>query len=578
MSQPKPTPLPIAVRVYPDWPREDLGFDRPDRKWRLPDAGLVLDTETRANHIQRLTFGSYRFIVKGECVAQNLFMADDLPPEDRRVLKRFVVNPHRVNVPYPGLLTQKDFLEKLFLLAYKGRCLLVAFNFPFDISRLAFNSSAARGRFAGGFSLDLWSYAGGRNRFRPSICIKHIDSKRALKGFTRRRDPDKEDLIPEGSTTGKSEEGYVFRGHFLDLRTLAFALTDRGHTLESACEEFDVEHSKETVKRHGVVTKKYIQYNLRDVLVTSELAAKLLDEYKKHPINLQVTKAYSPASIGKAYLRAMSIPPILERQPDFSKRYIGHAQSAFFGGRTSAHIRKFPVPVVYTDFLSMYPTVNSLMDLWRFVTAEKIKVEENCSASIETWLRQLNPQSLFEQQTWKELVAFVQVIPNGDILPSRGRYNPETNDWQVALNHLYAQGDDPKHALWFSLPDVAASVLLTKRIPKIEDAFRLKPVSQLRPLTPTKLRGMIDVAPDREDFFRVAIEERMALPKRADLSELENSRLKKALKVLANATSYGIYAEMHRLESDREVQTTCYGIDPDVAAHQKTRFFDHAPV
>ncbi len=132
-----------------------------------------------------------------------------------------------------------------------------------------------------------------------------------------------------------------------------------------------MEHGKQTVKRHGIVTKKYIDYNRRDVLATSELAVKLLEEYDKHPIDLQATKAYSPASIGKAYLRAMGIPPILERQPDFPKRYLGYAQSAFFGGRTSAHIRKVPVPVVYTDFLSMYPTVNSLMDLWSFVTARE---------------------------------------------------------------------------------------------------------------------------------------------------------------------------------------------------------------
>jgi hypothetical protein len=30
------------------------------------------------------------------------------------------------------------------------------------------------------------------------------------------------------------------------------------------------------------------------------------------------------------------------------------------------------MPVVYTDFLSMYPTVNGLMDLWSFVTAKKL--------------------------------------------------------------------------------------------------------------------------------------------------------------------------------------------------------------
>ncbi|MHB8217803.1 MAG: hypothetical protein ACYDDS_17150 [Candidatus Sulfotelmatobacter sp.] len=39
--------------------------------------------------------------------------------------------------------------------------------------------------------------------------------------------------------------------------------------------------------------------------------------------------------------------------------------------------------------------------------------------------------------------------------------------------------------------------------------------------------------------------------------------LDKALKVLANATSYGIYAEMHRQESDRKQTVTCHGIDAE---------------
>jgi hypothetical protein len=563
MSWPKPTPLPIAVRVFPDWPHEDSDFDRPDRKWRLPDSCLVIDTETRADHVQRLTFGSYRFVRNGECLARNLFMADDLPPKDQLVLKRLVDRAHELDGPRPGLLTTAQFLQKLFNLAYRGRCLLVAFNFPFDISRLGFNSTNARRRFTGGFSFDLWPYGDGRNRFRPSICIKQIDSKRALKGFTRREEPDEEDMIPDGSMTGRPEEDYTFRGNFLDLRTLAFALTDRGHTLQSACEEFDVEHGKGTVKRHGVVTEEYIKYNLRDVLATSELAIKLLEEYERHPIKLQVTKAYSPASIGKSYLRAMSIPPILEHQPDFPKRYIGYAQSAFFGGRTSAHIRKVAVPVVYTDFLSMYPTVNSLMKLWRFVTAEEVTVEEHCADSIRDWLTELNPRILFQQETWKELRAFVQVIPNGDVLPSRGRYNPETNDWQVAINYLYAGEAKQNQSLWFSLPDVAASVLLTGRIPTIVDAFRLTHKVNPKKITGTKLRGMVDVYPEEEDFFRVVIQERIGLDKRSDLSKVEQSRLKKSLKVLANAASYGIYAEMHRLESDKKVKLTCYGIDAE---------------
>ncbi len=152
------------------------------------------------------------------------------------------------------------------------------------------------------------------------------------------------------------------------LSTLAFALTDRGLNLEGACELFGVEHGKQKVKRHGLVTPKYIEYNRRDVLATCELTEKLLAEYGLHPIPLQVTKAYSPASIGKAYLEAMGIPSRSSRGCRISRSGIsGYAESAFFGGRASAHVRKVPVPVVYTDFLSQYSTVNVLMGLWNFV-------------------------------------------------------------------------------------------------------------------------------------------------------------------------------------------------------------------
>lgn len=566
-----PNLLPIAVRVYPR-PKAGKKDPRPEKMWRCPNAMLVLDTETRIDATQRLTFGSYRFIVAGQCQEEGLFYGDDLPKKDRQVLERYA-STHNPEVVDKGLqrlrlLTRRQFLEQLYRAAYKGRCLLVGFNLPFDLSRIAYGFAAARGRFAGGFSLGLWSYIDKTgceraHRYRPAIAIKHIDSKRALIGFTARKSPDRTDLIPEGSLTGKPERGYKFRGHFLDLHTLAFALTDRNYSLKAACEAFGVEHGKQRAARHGRVTEEYIDYNRRDVLATSELAVKLLEEYGKHPITLQVTKAYSGASIGKAYLRAMGIEPILERQPDFPRAYLGHAQSAFFGGRTSAHIRKVAVPVVYTDFLSMYPTVNSLMDLWRCVTAREIKVVGHCKSEIEAFLRQVTADRLFEPATWKHLTAFVQLIPDGDILPTRGKYSVESHDWQVALNHLYAESDDHRNALWFSLPDVVASVLLTGRTPKIIDAFRIEPRSKLRGLNQIKLRGEIPVDPQKQDFFKVVIEERKRLSSRTHLKEVETERLDKALKVLANATSYGIYAEMIRQESDKKVNVTCYGIDAE---------------
>ena len=35
----------------------------------------------------------------------------------------------------------------------------------------------------------------------------------------------------------------------------------------------------------------------------------------------------------------------------------------------------------------MYPTVNSLMGLWQYVTAGKIEVVEGCAAEIEAFLK-----------------------------------------------------------------------------------------------------------------------------------------------------------------------------------------------
>jgi hypothetical protein len=533
---------------------------------------LVFDAETRIDATQRLTFGSYRFIERGRCLEEALIVADDLSENELQILRRYA-EAHAADTapdgnPNLGLVSVREFVDKLYWAVYKGRALLVAFNWPFDVSRFAWDFTNARGRFEGGFSLELWSYVdqNGReqhNPHRPRIAIKHIDSKRALKAFTARHNPDREDLIPDESATGEPEPGHRFRGHFLDLRTLSFALTDKGYTLKTACEAFGVEHGKKRAERHGEITEEYIDYNRRDVLATAELAVKLLEEYAKHPIALQPTRAYSPASIGKAYLRAMGIVPILERQPDFPREYLGYAATAFFGGRTSAHIRKVSVPGVYTDFLSMYPTVNSLMNLWPFVTARRINIIEHCHSQIQAFLQSISIHDLLKRDTWKYFDAFVKVIPDGDILPSRAKYSTVSNDWQVAVNYLHGETDNPHHALWFSLPDIIASVILTGKVPKLLDAFRIEPDGILPDLKPLRLRGEIEVDPRNQDLFRVAIEQRKRLPSRTDISETEKKRLDKALKVLANATSYGIYAEMNREESDEEVNVICHGIDTE---------------
>ena len=131
------------------------------------------------------------------------------------------------------------------------------------------------------------------------------------------------------------------------------------------------------------------------------------------------------------------------------------------------------------------------MGLWSFVIADKINIVEHCQKDIQTLLANIPPRELFNQATWKQLTAFVKIAPDGDILPSRSKYSAESNDWQVGVNYISGGTTDSRHALWFSLPDIVASVILSGRVPKIIDAFRLAPVGTTPGLRPISLRGTI---------------------------------------------------------------------------------------
>ncbi len=101
----------------------------------------------------------------------------------------------------------------------------------------------------------------------------------------------------------------------------------------------------------------------------------------------------------------------------------------------------------------------------------------------------------------------MKVIPNSDLLPSRAQYSSASNDWQVALNYLYPSDYAPSDGLWFSLPDVAACVLLTGKIPEIVDAFKLVPVGKLAGLRTVRLGGEVEVNPKVQDLFQAFIEQ-----------------------------------------------------------------------
>lgn len=296
---PSPTPLPVAFRAFPANAKRDARRPFVDR-YERPRLAFIFDTETTVDRSQALTFGAYRVYLRVErrptaswrLIDEGLFYAEELHGADVATLRDYAREHWHDNGVELRLLPLPEFLELFYQYTVRARALVIGFNLPFDISRIAASWGLARGRrFAGGFSFVLWQYRDattGRlkeNKYRPRIAIKTIDSKRQLIGFQGGRAKAPDELIPEGARDGKPTKGYTFRGNFLDVRTLAFALTDRSLSLAGACEAFEVEHSKLEALEHGKVTATYVDYNRRDVLATWELTLKLLEEYDRHPVS-----------------------------------------------------------------------------------------------------------------------------------------------------------------------------------------------------------------------------------------------------------------------------------------------------
>ncbi len=226
------------------------------------------------------------------------------------------------------------------------------------------------------------------------------------------------------------------RAVVLDLAAPVFAHTDRNHSLASACHAFGILFDERPGKHSGEITRENVDGCLYDVCKTSELLWAVDAEHSKHPIALPLSRATTGASINKSYQDAMSVQPRLVVQPDFTREYCGFATRAYVGGWVEANVIKMPLPCVYLDVLSSYPTCVANLGIWfKHVIPATLEVEEIEPSEIETVLEQLRalPDALFDPATWKRLAFFALVEPNGAILPARAVIEPAGVSPRTAL-------------------------------------------------------------------------------------------------------------------------------------------------
>jgi hypothetical protein len=517
-------------------------------KW--PEYALVFDTETTTDpQRQKLVFGFYRVCrLQGgsyECVEEGILHADDLKSRYQDVINRYVraSRSEVVSKEYDDKIhaySRSEFVERVFFNAIRTRSLIVAFNAPWDISRLSVAHRVARNRAWTLILAQRISRKTGELEPDPERPCMRVTSKDAKAAFFSLTKP----IRPEEWPTYRVGKKKRLVCRVLDLHTLAWSLYNESYSLESICEDLHTKNQKTDHEPGGTLTIDDLEYCRQDVRCTGNVLNSLKEEFDRHPIQLHPDKAVSPASVGKSYLHAMGILP--PRKKFKVPNYIqGIASQAYFGGRAECRIRNTPLPVVLTDFSSQYPTINSLLGNPEVLIAKRVSFED-ATDEVRRLVERTTFEDCFKQDVWKEMKFFARIRPDHDVFPVRAEYHNDGVTKNIGVN--YFTSAEP---VWFSGPDVIASKLLSGRVLRVEKAVRMVAHGQQKGLKPTNLRGMVEVDPRKDDLFRVMVEQKQVY-------KVSDEALSNFLKTCANSTSYGMFFELTPQKRPKPVEVKVF--------------------
>lgn len=374
------------------------------------DMHLVFDTETTLDPAMRCRIGFYQLYQDGRRVEECLFYDPRQAFDGDTDMIHAYTTARDMAAP-----VTLDAFRALLRNVLKAGGQIIGFNLPFDLSRIAINSAPAKAnrwnrKMRGAHSLRLWD-SGDDTR----VQIKHLNPRLALIGSTS-PNPGK-----ARSTRNRGDHIPADRGAFIDVRTLASALLSGGYSLERLCRTLNTTTQKIGTSEHGkALTFDYLDYARADVQATWECFCALRDRYAGYGLGAPLHRILSEASLGKAMLSDMGIAINADSDPDRTARSL----HSYFGGRTEVRIRRKPVRIVQTDFLSMYPTACTLMGLWRFVIAGTI-IERDSTDEIRALLASTQPDDWREQAAWRSLTTLVRVRCAEDKVPVRTYYQGE---------------------------------------------------------------------------------------------------------------------------------------------------------
>jgi hypothetical protein len=214
------------------------------------------------------------------------------------------------------------------------------------------------------------------------------------------------------------------------------------------------------------------------------------------------------------------------------------------------------------------------MGLWQFVIAEGMTWRDDATEEVRQFLNEVTLSDLEQPKTWKLLRTLVRIQPEWDILPVRAPYSDEpqatisdepqatiSDEPQATIGANHLKTDAP---LWLTLADCIASKLLHGITPKIIEALVFEPGKRQAGLRPVPIGGNPDcvVDPVRHDFYKRLVETRNEVKARRDRASGDRREAldteQNAIKIAANATSYGIFVEINVKERAKRCDITVH--------------------
>ena len=119
----------------------------------------------------------------------------------------------------------------------------------------------------------------------------------------------------------RGERPQFQRGNFLDVKTLAAALTSKSHSLKSLAKHLGVQRKGDFTDYGRPIDAEFIDYAVNDTETTRQCFDELVRRFRQHRLTMTAPQGiYSEASLGKAYLKQMGVRPWREVQRTSTQR------------------------------------------------------------------------------------------------------------------------------------------------------------------------------------------------------------------------------------------------------------------